>query len=371
MEDLPRTNIIDTVVDLYQLIGETKRKTSRKLLGFRVFNFCAFVLTLFFIVANFYYIEGELYVPTLLSFLLIAHVFLKYMLFLYYKSNIGILLGDVAYRSWNYSNFNAKTVLTIEHIHKTIKYLQRIMLTVVIFGIYAYLLKPSLAANKGLILEAVVPRAYFVDVIMLMAQYYCVGIALPMVIGYDFIYFSLCIHVVLQLRLFKERMDEILRTPTEDNKLKLNYCIYHHQFLLSIFFRMRAMYSIMLLFHYFVSLISSCSMLYEIMMRDTNFMNYIAKSISIVIIVGQFALYAFPAEQVAFEFSDVADAIYRSCWYKENVLNQKMLSYIMVAAQRVRYFSGAGLVDINVDAFESVLRKSFSFCMVLRNLINK
>lgn len=74
MEDLPRTNIIDTVVDLYQLIGETKRKTSRKLLGFRVFNFCAFVLTLFFIVANFYYIEGELYVPTLLSFLLIAHV---------------------------------------------------------------------------------------------------------------------------------------------------------------------------------------------------------------------------------------------------------------------------------------------------------
>lgn len=107
------------------------------------------------------------------------------------------------------------------------------MLTVVIFGIYAYLLKPSLAANKGLILEAVVPRAYFVDVIMLMAQYYCVGIALPMVIGYDFIYFSLCIHVVLQLRLFKERMDEILRTPTEDNKLKLNYCIYHHQFLLS------------------------------------------------------------------------------------------------------------------------------------------
>ncbi|KAK9720751.1 7tm Odorant receptor [Popillia japonica] len=103
----------------------------------------------------------------------------------------------------------------------------------------------------------------------------------------------------------------------------------------------------------------------------TNFINYVAKSISIVILVGQFALYAFPAEQVAFEFSDVSDAIYVSYWYKNKVSNQKTLLYIMVAAQREQYLSGAGLVDINVDAFESVVRKSFSFCAVLRNLVNK
>lgn len=144
-----------------------------------------------------------------------------------------MLLKDIAGRFWNYRRFNKETAQKIERFYKTIKYIQTIVLTVCVLGEYAYILKPFLAANKGLILETLVPASYVLDAVILAAQYYCFSIAMPIVIGYDFIYFAICIHVVLQLRLFKQKIKEILKTRDEDTKMKLNYCVQHHQFLLS------------------------------------------------------------------------------------------------------------------------------------------
>lgn len=43
-----------------------------------------------------------------------------------------------------------------------------------------------------------------------------------------------------------------------------------------------------------------------------------------------------------------------SRWYENDVKIQKSLLLIMVRSQRIEYFSGAGLMDINIDAFGSV-----------------
>ncbi|GJQ87673.1 hypothetical protein Trydic_g17491 [Trypoxylus dichotomus] len=354
MDELLQMNMIDIVVDLYHLIGEIKHKTSRKLFGFRIFNACAYTIVLSFIFANFFYVGEELYVQTFQSFLIISHTLLKYLLLMHHKSSIECLLANAAQRFWNYRDFNKNTVRTFERIYGVIRRVQAVILIVAVLGIYAYILKPSFVSNKGLILESFVPRSYVMDAAVLMSQFYCFGIAIPIVIGFDFIYFALCAHVVLQLRLLKLKLKQILNGYGGDRMLEMSYCIRHHQFLFSMFFRMKSVYSVMLLFHYFGSLVSACSVLFELMLRDTNFMNYIAKSISVLIFIGQFALYTFPAEQVAFEFTDVSDAIYSSYWYRNSIPNQRILLYVMVTAQRVHYFTGAGLVNINTEAFESV-----------------
>lgn len=55
-----------------------------------------------------------------------------------------------------------------------------------------------------------------------------------------------------------------------------------------------------------------------------------------------------------FQLTDLSRAIYSSCWYEQNVKIKKILLFIMMKAQRQKYLSAAGIIDINVDAFGSV-----------------
>lgn len=48
--------------------------------------------------------------------------------------------------------------------------------------------------------------------------------------------------------------------------------------------------------------------------------------------------------------------MYFARWYKHNLSVQKLVLYVMLKSQQVHYFSGAGLIDINVNAFASVSR---------------
>lgn len=81
-----------------------------------------------------------------------------------------------------------------------------------------------------------------------------------------------------------------------------------------------------------------------------------------------------------------------SKWYEMECRVKKVLLFVMTKAQRQKYLSAGGIIDINVDAFGSVsinnfiylrvqyykcyyflqvVRKSFSFYAILRNVLNK
>ncbi|GJQ87665.1 hypothetical protein Trydic_g17484 [Trypoxylus dichotomus] len=184
-------------------------------------------------------------------------------------------------------------------------------------------------------LESYVPRSEAWDAAIWLSQLYCSFLSILIVVGYDCIYVATSIHLVLQLRMLKQRIQLSLDQHKED-RCKLEICSYiqHHQFLYS----------------------------------HTDFMNFLAQMLSMIFLIMQFAMYTFPAEQLAFEFSDLADAIYFSKWYRNDADVQKVILYVMMKAQRQQYFTGAGLIDVNVRTFESVVRKSFSFCAIFRNL---
>ncbi|KAK9744748.1 7tm Odorant receptor [Popillia japonica] len=82
--------------------------------------------------------------------------------------------------------------------------------------------------------------------------------------------------------------------------------------------------------------------------------NFLSHLIALVFYIAQFALYTFPAEEVAFEFLDLPNAIYNSKWYRNEVCIQKQILYVMLKSQQQKYFTGAGLVNINVETFDSV-----------------
>lgn len=84
-----------------------------------------------------------------------------------------------------------------------------------------------------------------------------------------------------------------------------------------------------------------------------------------------------------------------SYWYRKTIEIQKCLLLIMAKSQRMQYFSGAGLMEANVNAFGSVsdvirlfltvyvleikhfkivsfqlIRKTFSFYAIIKNMAN-
>ncbi|KAK9744747.1 7tm Odorant receptor [Popillia japonica] len=97
--------------------------------------------------------------------------------------------------------------------------------------------------------------------------------------------------------------------------------------------------------------------------------SYPLQIIAIVFFIVQFGLYTFPAEEVAFEFLDISNAIYASKWYRNEVEVQRLILYVMRRSQQQKYFTGAGLIDISVETFDSVLRKALSFCAIFKNLL--
>lgn len=54
------------------------------------------------------------------------------------------------------------------------------------------------------------------------------------------------------------------------------------------------------------------------------------------------------------QFLDISNAIYISKWYQNNKETQTLVLFVMMKSQQRLYFTGAGLVDINAEAFEAV-----------------
>ncbi|KAK9746068.1 7tm Odorant receptor [Popillia japonica] len=118
---------------------------------------------------------------------------------------------------------------------------------------------------------------------------------------------------------------------------------------------MQRVYSLTLLFHYFVTLLTGCSDLYELLIRKADVSYMIVMIISLMFIYVQFGYYAVPADIVASEISDLSNSIYMSEWYKNSVGVQKQVLFMMVRSQRRQYLMGAGMIEINIYAYGSVI----------------
>ncbi|GJQ65654.1 hypothetical protein Trydic_g14706, partial [Trypoxylus dichotomus] len=303
---------------------------------------------------------------------------LKYALFMYYKSDIREILKERERKFWNYRRAAAteKTLLAeISKLYRLTKIVQVSVVIAVTFCLHMYFLKPLFNERTVFLFDSnMFVESTVLSTTVLMCQYYFPCTVIPIVLGFDSLYLSLCCEIIVQAKLLKNRLGRELSTTKDGNNRGADgiaVCVKHHLFLLSIFARMRRMYSVMLFFHYFISLVTACTDMYESFVGEVDLPNQILKFLSVSIIFGEFAFYALPAELVSSEFSDISHAIYNSKWYKKDVPLQRMVLFVMKRTQREQYFSDAGLMDINIDAFGSVVRKTFSFYAIIRNLLDE
>ncbi|GJQ88848.1 hypothetical protein Trydic_g10572, partial [Trypoxylus dichotomus] len=219
-------------LNLFAFIGETGRVTSRGLILFRIFNYCIVVFVLFFVVVNFYFTEGVYYVKTIQSVFFLSQFMLKYFLLSKHKSTIYLILSDIETRFWDYGDFSEHFISSNAGIFKTVKLIQTLILSTALLVFYAYLLRPYFDGKMSV--ESYIPHSEAWDAAILLSQYYSSLVTVLTVIGYDYVYIGTSVHLVLQLRLLKQRIQDSLGQRSE-RKCRLEMCeaIQHHQFLYS------------------------------------------------------------------------------------------------------------------------------------------
>ncbi|KAK9694571.1 7tm Odorant receptor [Popillia japonica] len=176
--------------------------------------------------------------------------------------------------------------------------------------------------------------------------------------AFDSMYISYTTHVVIQLRMLKYKL--IYSVVNADIGTVYN-CIKHHQFLLLIFERMNQLYFWLFLFHYFLTLITGCTQLYIILLGEADVIHLVSTTIYIVGLLVEFGLWSFPVEEFVFELSDISNAIYMSNWYEADKLVKNILLTIMMRAQKQKYMSAGGLMNMNIDTFGSVNKVQAKF----------
>lgn len=143
------------------------------------------------------------------------------------KSGINSIIIDTK-KFWDPKNVDTNLDRRSKRIFTYTKRVQRILLFVILTSIEFHFLKPFFNANDIFPINVwTIEDKLLLNLLVLMIEYYTLCIATVIVWSYDVIYFSTCIHLIVQLRLLKCKI--FLKTKGGKDDLKI--CIEHHQLL--------------------------------------------------------------------------------------------------------------------------------------------
>ncbi|GJQ87659.1 hypothetical protein Trydic_g17478 [Trypoxylus dichotomus] len=362
---LPKEDILQFGLQYYRFVGENISYTPRKLYIYRFLNIFILITILCCVIENCIREEGLHLIKGVEAIITIFHILIKYILFIHNKSEINAVISD-RLKFWQPDPNDLEQGKFWRRLHCLTKIQQAALLIAVIISMDYYMLKPYFNSLDVFPFPIRTHRSEFwTDVALLVMQYYCLWMVTATVMTYDVTYFALCIHIIVQLRLLTCKLSH----KTTNMKEELRTCIVHHQLQSRVFLKLQGIYSWMLMVQYFMCLIMTCVQLYILSTRKVGIADTFELVLYVVSMYSQFGYYSIPVEAIHSGFAEVGNAVYMSTWYENEVVTQKHVLAMMTYAQNSKYLTGCGIILINVDAFGSVFRKSFSLYVALKNLL--
>ncbi|KAK9758865.1 7tm Odorant receptor [Popillia japonica] len=356
METIGEDDILTMSISMFKIVGEGNRHDKDKFINiFRCVNIAMFIWNLIIIFGSIPYATGFVYIKIMEGALSCSHALLKYVCFIYYKSDIEKLLDDLR-AFWKITNTPAIYKIA-KIVYKYLFFGQKVYLVAGLTVMFIYNLRPVLEKQNRFMFECwpLLNNSNIMEAFVLFSQYYFFLIYVPVVYAFDNFYIAYSIHVILQLRLLKYSFEQIKH---EDESGLIHQCVRQHKLLLG---RMRDVYFWMLLFHYAVTLITGCSHLYIILLAQPGLFEMIASTIYLAALIVEFGVYTISVEEIVYQLTDISRSIYMSTWYERNLSDKRDLLMIMMKTQRQKYLSAAGMIDMNVDTFGSALLKYVCF----------
>lgn len=157
----------------------------------------------------------------------------KYCLLISHKVVIKKMLNKYVRMFWDHRKADENLKLSIEHRRRIFEIFEIVVMCVVGTVEYLHFIRPVFDEDNIFILETWNKKSSLAfDSLVLLCQYYLYMCAIPVAVGYDAIYLSLCIETVIQLQLLKNKLKVLLLSRNVDLR-QMYSCVRHHQLLLS------------------------------------------------------------------------------------------------------------------------------------------
>ncbi|XP_065159409.1 odorant receptor 22c-like [Atheta coriaria] len=189
------------------------------------------------------------------------------------------------------------------------------------------------------------------------------------VCGSDSFFIGACLNIHAQFVILHNRLKN-LGTKKTDRNFDLNNevvrCVKQHNFLLHYTNVLIHMYSIGLIFQFFVTTYSLCIEIFIFTKRDT--VGMIIGVIYCCMLTSQLALYCFPADAVNDISEQCAEAIYSCPWYDNSPELKHVVMNCMQRSHKRLIFTAGGLIDIDKRAFTKIFKGILSLNTLMKNV---
>lgn len=155
---------------------------------------------------------------------------LKYCFYLHHKHNIETCLQ---YKTlfWDYRKMGQQHYIRFKKIFKSLNIVQYCAMVIGLSVVVMYSLRPFFNEKNKFVFESWTPiDSIVLETFVLCCQYYFLVFLVPVTLGYDSMYLSLSVHMVLQIRMLKYKIGTMSATT---NTAEIYKCVLHHQLLLS------------------------------------------------------------------------------------------------------------------------------------------
>nr|WBF90958.1 odorant receptor SameORX [Schistocerca americana] len=183
--------------------------------------------------------------------------------------------------------------------------------------------------------------------------------------------FVLWLHLLLcaQLRYLAENLRRLRRvTDTDEHKKLLFACVAHHSDLLSTIQELNSCAGPSFFLQCFENTIRMCMIAFMATTTVADQMQVWSSAQFFLAAVGQLFLYCWCGQQISHLTESISDAAYDSGWEEHDVSTQKNVAFIMQRAQKTVVFKGGWFYTLTTETFVELLRLSFSYYTVLRNI---
>lgn len=153
---------------------------------------------------------------------------IKYIGLFWYSPEILDLIRKTR-RFYNIEEFK-ETYSFAKFLFSACKRFQKLFITIGIVSVHIYFFKPITGGDRLIFPSRMVIDSLVLETVILFSQYYCLLILAAIVPGYDLLYISYSVHVIIQLRILKHKFEH---TTKYVSTRKIYEYIRCHQLLLS------------------------------------------------------------------------------------------------------------------------------------------
>lgn len=156
--------------------------------------------------------------------------FFKYILFISNKPHIEELFIVRSQIFWNNEHFDAKFIEADKNFHKLLRAAQ-LFLPFCFYIIFSFMLRPLFFGNM-FIVETWIVESIIICSVVLALEYYLLLLIIPILVGYDCLYLSLCIYIIIELKRLNHGLKHMLKDTSKNSQKNLITLIKYHQHLI-------------------------------------------------------------------------------------------------------------------------------------------